>query len=199
MHSPVKRFWMHGVGLCLIVVAVVAWTRLQASPRYVVQRAANAIYGTGSLQAIDFHPDELRELGLTHSEAVAILKEIRTQYVPDARIASRPEFRKQPGRDVLSFRAEMRPGVFVDAALEVIDENGRGVLLFGDLVSSYRASLYRADAEGAAREQNFEALNGIRKVLIDSGVDGYWDISRNRLDAWPEYTGQGERVQVASS
>ncbi len=199
MHSPVKRFWIHGVGLCLIVVAVLAWTRLQASPRFVVLRAANTIYGSGSVEAIEFHPDELRELGLTHSEAVAILKKIRAQYVPDARMVSQPEFRKQPGRDVLSFRAEMRPGVFVDAALEVIDDDGRGVLLFGDLVSSYRASLYRAEVKGPAREQNFEVLNGIRRILIESGVDGYWDIARNRLDAWPEYTGQGERVQVARS
>jgi hypothetical protein len=190
---------MPTVGVCLTAVGVVYWLRLQASPRFVVLRAANAIYGTGSLDAVEFHPDELQELGLDHDEAVAILRRIREQCLPDVRMASAPEFRKQPGRDVLSFRAEMRPGVFVDAVIEVIDEDGRGVLLFGDLVSSYRASLYRAEATGAAREQNFAALNGIREILIGSGVKGYWDITRNRFDAWPQYSVQGERVQAAGA
>ncbi len=197
MHSLIKRFWMHAVGLCLIVVAVVFWSRLQASPRFVALRAANALYGNASLASLTFHPDELRELGLSDREAVAILEKIRSQYLPSARIVSEPEFRKQPGRDVLSFQVEVCPGARSLSVVEVISEDGRGVLLFGDLVSSYRASLYRAEVQGAAREKNFEALNGIRRILIDSGVAGYWDITHNKLDAWPEYTVQGEKVQVA--
>ncbi len=190
---------MHAVGLCLIVGAVVFWLSTQSTPRFVALRGANALYGGGSISGLSFHPDELRELGLSQKEAADILESIREHYLPNARIVSDPEFRQQVGRDVLSFQVEVSPGVTVRSVVEVIGENGQGILMFGDLVASYRATLYRVDAVGAAKEQNFAALNGIRKILIDAGVEGYWDITRNRLDPWPEYTLTGQPAQVAQS
>lgn len=198
MHGLVKRFWMHALGVCVIVAAVTYWVRLQGTPRYVALRGANALYGGGSPSGLEFHPDELRQLGLSQSEAAKVLERIHDAYMPDVRIVSEPEFRSQPGKDLLSFEVEVMPGVRGAAVVEVINENGRGLLMFGDLVASYRACLYRLDVDGVDRERNFEALNGIRKILISEGVNGYWDISRNRYEAWPEYTRQGEHVAVAS-
>jgi hypothetical protein len=189
---------MHALGVCVIVAAVVYWVRLQGTPRYVALRGANALYGGGSASSLEFHPDELDQLGLTQAEAGEVLQRIHEAYMPNARIITEPEFRKQPGKDLLSFEVEVAPGVRGTAVVEVINENGRGLLMFGDLVSSYRACLYRLEVEGAQREKNFEALNGIRKILVSEGVNGYWDITRNRLDEWPEYTRQGERVAVAT-
>lgn len=194
MHGLVKRFWMHALGVVVIAVAVVYWVRLQGTPRYVALRGANALYGSGPLSGLEFHPDELKELGLSQAEAADLLERIRSTYLPDARIVSEPEYREQPGKDLLTFEVEVAPGIRGRGVVEVISENGRGLLMFGDLVSSYRACLYRLEVEGAAREQNFEALNGIRSILLSSGVDGYWDISRNRFEKWPEYTPQGEHV-----
>jgi hypothetical protein len=198
MHGLVKRFWMHALGACVIIAAVTYWFRLQVTPRYVALQGANALYGGGSPSGLEFHPDELKELGLSQSEAAEVLERIRTAYLPQVRIVSEPEFREQPGKDLLSFEVEVAPGVRGAAVVEVISENGRGLLMFGDLVASYRACLYRLDVEGAARERNFEALNGIREMLLSSGVHGYWDITRNRYEKWPEYTRQGEQVAVAS-
>lgn len=198
MHSLVKRFWMHALGVCVIIAVVVYWARLQGTPRYVALRGANALYGSGSPSDLSFHPDELRELGLTQSEAAEVLERIRATYMPETHVVSEPEFRVQPGKDLLSFEVEVTPGVRGAAVVEVISENGRGLLMFGDLVASYRACLYRLDVEGRDRERNFEALNGIREILLSSGVKGYWDITRNRYEAWPEYTRQGEHVAVAS-
>ena len=194
MHSVVKRFWMHALGACVIVAAVVFWLRLQGTPRYVALRGANALYGGWSPSGLEFHPDELRELGLSQDEAAALLERIRKAYMADARIVSEPEYREQPGKDLLTFQVEVAPGVRGQGVVEVINENGRGLLMFGDLVASYRACLYRLEVEGEARERNFEALNGIRQILLSSGVDGYWDITRNRFEKWPEYTSQGEHV-----
>ena len=185
---------MHALGLCVIAGALWFWLRLQGTPRYVALKGANALFGGGSPDSLPLHEGELAELGVSKEHACDILEKIQHNYLPGAKIVSEPEFRAQPGKDVLAFQVEVRPGQVARTAVEVIDEDGRGVVMFGDLVASMRAALYYAAEAADEPGPYYDAINGISDLLVAEGVEGYWDMANNRLSNWPKYSVSGERM-----
>lgn len=194
VYGLLKFVWIPIACVAAAVAALVYWARLQGTPAYVAMHATEAMYGDGSFEGLPLQPNELEELGMTEAKALEVLAKIKKDFLPTVRIVDDPIYHKKPGKDAMAVTVEVCPGFSAPTSVEVIEEDGRGILSFSDLVASYRAAIYRSASGTLDKGATMRTMNEMRDLLIEAGSKGYWDISKNTLQPWPEYAPDGEWV-----
>lgn len=181
-----KRYWAVFLGVLVTGGAVAYWVDLQGRPEYVAARCARALFSDPEgLRGVPWQIDEMEALGITEDQAVGALVEIKRRYLPDARIASFIEFYDQTGKDSMHVKVEAKPGVFVTVPISVINEGGRGVVQYGDLVMAYRYVIMKASAPGVEGiPDDRMILNGVSDILFSKGIPGYYNLKHGEIEPW---------------
>ena len=178
---------MVAAGLTVIAAALIYWRGLQATPEYVALRGARALFENVDMaRGLPWQTDEFDELGISEEKAIYVLREMKKQYLSDARIVGKGRYLTIKGKDAYVFDVEVKPGVVVTSAVTVINQDGKGYLQLGDLILTYRNVIYAAARKTSpSGEADRTCLNGASQMLIDNGVPGYWDMTHNRFEPWP--------------
>lgn len=177
---------MIAAGLGLTLAGIAFWHWLQGTPEYVAVRAADILVADpGGVVGLPLQKDDLAGMGISAEQGAAALKKLKDRFLPEARIVSSGKYLVQPGKNGYLFKVEVSPGTVIDATLPVIDDNGKGVIQFGDLVMVYRSLISRSGGSGTALER--AKLDEASRILVESGIKGYYDLSHNQIEPWPTY------------
>ena len=187
---------MHATAVVLVVCSLGYWVHLQGTPEYVAMRGARALFeNPDSAHGLPWQPDEMKELGLSDDKAVEVLKMIRSNFTSGATIVS-GEFLKVTGKDAYVVKVKAANGAVVDVPVVVIEQNGKGVIMLGDLVLSARYFYFESQRQKSGASE--VVLNDFSQKLTALGVKGYYDGPFGRLEAWKSYDQTGAEVVVSN-
>lgn len=188
MHAYLKRFWMHAVGVSLIGASVWYWVSLQGTPEYIALRGARILFeDPDAAKGMPWQPDELRALKIDEKTAEKTLKMIYTNFTGKGKLLRGSEFHKVVGKDTLVVSVVDEDGAVVQVPITVINQDGKGVMQFGDLILTARLYCYEQQKQRFGPDADKSVLNKISEMLFDLGIAGYYDISYNSMEPWKSY------------
>ncbi len=164
------------------------WFHMQGTPQYVAMRGARALFeDPGMAEGMPWQTDEFRAIKLDEAKALNALQIVHSEFLQGAQIVDGGEFHKVTGKDAYFVRVATPEGAIVEVPLTVIDQDGKGVMQFGDLIVTARLYYYEAHKARGGDPADKSVLNAISNRLVELGIPGYFNIAFNELEPWKSY------------